>query len=122
MVADDYRDGLISKRTVEQIYHVVIDEARKAANLEATTAARTAERNKRKKLGKPYAEFIKGWETEHPPAHLPFYGSWKDPTVIYRGTPTDTCPADAIVGVMMPDPKDVRIAQLEAKLAQQEKA
>jgi N-methylhydantoinase B/oxoprolinase/acetone carboxylase alpha subunit len=120
-VADDYRDGLISKRTVEQIYHVVIDEARKAANLEATTAARTAERNKRKKLGKPYAEFIKGWETEHPPAHLPFYGSWKDPTVIYRGTPTDTCPADAIVGVMMPDPKDVRIAQLEAKLAQQEK-
>ncbi|MBX9793984.1 MAG: hydantoinase B/oxoprolinase family protein, partial [Burkholderiaceae bacterium] len=117
MVADDYRDGLISQRTVEHIYHVVIDEATRAADLEATKASRAAERAKRKQLGKPYAEFVKGWETERPPAHLPFYGSWKDPRVIHRGTPTDTCPSDAIVGVMMPDPKDVRIAQLEAQLA-----
>ncbi len=38
--------------------------------------------------------------------------------MIYRGSPTDSCPADAIVGVMMPDPKDVRIRQLENQLEQ----
>lgn len=117
-VASDYRDGLISRRTVEHIYHVVVDEATGAADIEATKAARDAERARRKQRGKPYAEFVKQWETEHPPAHLPFYGSWKDRNLIYRGSPDDTCPADAIVGVMMPDPKDVRIAQLEARIAQ----
>jgi N-methylhydantoinase B/oxoprolinase/acetone carboxylase alpha subunit len=116
-VASDYRDGLISRRTAEHIYHVVIDEATRAADIEATRAARDAERARRKQRGKPYAEFVRQWETERPPAHLPFYGSWKDRNLIYRGSPDDTCPADAIVGVMMPDPKDVRIAQLEARIA-----
>lgn len=117
MVVEDFRNGLISMRTVVKIYHVVIDETTKAVDLPATKAARDQERQRRKRLGKPYAEFIKQWETEHPPAHLPFYGSWKDRNTIYRGSAADTCPADAIVGVMMPNPKDVRIAQLEAKLA-----
>ena len=96
---------------------MVIDETTKAVDASATLAARAAERASRKKRGKPYAEFVKGWETEKPPAHLPFYGSWKDPTLIFRGSPDDTCPSNAIVGVMMPNPKDVRIAQLEAELA-----
>jgi acetone carboxylase alpha subunit len=117
-VANDYRDGLISRRTVERIYHVVVDETTRAVDADATRAARDAERAQRRRRGVPYAEFVKKWETEHPPAHLPFYGSWKDRNVIYRGSPGDTCPADAIVGVMMPDPKDVRIAQLEAQLAE----
>jgi hypothetical protein len=103
-------------RTVQEIYHVVLDEASNAVDQAATEQARASERAMRRKRGKPYAEFVKNWEKDTPPAHLPFYGSWKDRDVIYRGTPDDTCPADAIQGVMMPDPKDVKIARLEAEL------
>lgn len=119
-VAEDYRNGLISRRTVESIYHVVIDEASKAVDPAATTAARTAERDARKARGKPYAEFVREWETAAPPAGVPFYGSWRDRSVIYRGLPDDTCPADDIRSVMMPDPKDVKIAALEKRLAEAE--
>ncbi len=83
-----------------------------------TSAAREAERRARLDRGKPYAEFVAEWETDLPPADVPFYGSWNDRRVLHRGTQEDTCPADAIVPVMMPDPKDVRIAALEAELAE----
>lgn len=119
-VADDYRNGLISRRVAEQIYHVVIDEKTNAVLPEETIAAREVARNSRKRLGKPFAEFVKQWETEKPPAHLPFYGSWNDPKTIHRGTPDDTCPADAIVPVMMPNPKDVEIGRLKTKIAELE--
>lgn len=116
LVAEDFRNGLISMRTVSNIYHVMLDPATKAVDEDGTRRARAAERVKRMRLGKPYDEFVKDWETSHPPAHLPFFGSWKDRDVIYRGSASDTCPANAMVGVMMPNPKDVRIAQLEAML------
>lgn len=115
-VAKDYRDGLISMRTVQEIYHVVLDEKTGAVDPVSTETARKAERKMRKSRGKPYHQFVKEWETDKPPAHLPFYGSWKDRDVIYRGSPDDTCPADNIVSVRMPDPRDVRIAELEAEL------
>ncbi|MBX9607916.1 MAG: hydantoinase B/oxoprolinase family protein [Gammaproteobacteria bacterium] len=115
-VAREYLDELISMNTVNNIYHVVLDAESGAVDQAATAARRQAERDKRKRLGKPYKEFVKSWETEHPPEHLPYYGSWKDKALIYRGSRHDTCPADAIVPVMMRDPKDVRIEQLEAEL------
>jgi hypothetical protein len=95
----------------------VIDEDTGAIDAGATEAARTAEREARKQRGKPYHEFVAGWQTDKPPADVPYYGSWDDRRVLYRGTPDDTCPADAIEPIMMPDPKDVRIAALEAEIA-----
>ena len=90
---------------------------KRSVDVEATQKARDAEREKRKARGKPYKEFVKQWQTDTPPADVPFYGSWDDRDTIYMGTPDKTCPADAIEPVMMPDPKDVRIAQLESELA-----
>jgi len=116
MVAEDYRNGLISKRTVENIYHVVLDYDAKAVLPEQTEEARRAEREQRKRQGKPYHEFVREWVKPKPPAHLPFFGSWDDRTVLYRGSPDDTCPADKIEPVMMPDPKDLEIARLKAQL------
>ncbi len=117
LVSKDYLDGLISMRPVREIYHVVLDEKTGAVDVEATQKERDAEREKRKAQGKPYKEFVKGWETDKPSGDVPFYGSWKDRDTIYLGTPDKTCPADAIQSVMMPDPKDVRIAKLEAEIA-----
>lgn len=116
LVAKDFRDGLISMRTVQQIYHVVLNEETGAVDAPATERAREAEREMRKARGKPYREFVREWETERPPAHLPFYGSWKERDLIYRGGPDDTCPASDIRPVVMPNPKDVRIAELEEAL------
>lgn len=116
LVSKDYLDGLISMRPVKEIYHVVLDEKTGAVDVEATQKARDAEREKRKARGKPYKEFVKGWETDKPSGDVPFYGSWDDRGTIYMGRPDKTCPADAIQSVMMPDPKDVRIAKLEAEI------
>lgn len=116
LVSKDYGDKLISMRTVQNIYHVVLDEQTGAVDVDATKKARDAERAMRKARAKPYHEFVKEWETAKPPSNVPFYGSWKDRTLIYRGSPGDTSPADAISPIMMPNPKDVRISQLEAEL------
>ncbi len=116
LVSKDYLDGLISMRPVKEIYHVVLDEKTGAVDVEATQKARDAEREKRKARGKPYKEFVQGWETDKPSGEVPFYGSWDDRGTIYMGSPDKTCPADAIQSVMMPDPKDVRIAKLEAEI------
>ncbi|MSR14207.1 MAG: acetone carboxylase subunit alpha [Gammaproteobacteria bacterium] len=117
LVSKDYLDELISMRSARTVYHVVLDEKSGAVDVAATEQARKAERENRKRRGKPYREFLKEWETPEPPRTVPFYGSWKDKALIYRGTPDDTCPADAIVPIIMPNPKDVRIAALEAELA-----
>jgi acetone carboxylase, alpha subunit len=65
----------------------------------------------------PYQEFVKQWETATPPTDVPFYGSWKDRETIYLGSPDQSCASDAIQLVMMPDPKDDRIAALEKEIA-----
>ena len=115
-VAADLKDGLISAGTARDIYHVVLDAETGAIDGEATQRARDAERERRKARGRPFAEFCAEWTKPEPPAHLPFYGSWDDRGKIYRGSAADWCPADAIESVTMPDPKDVRIAELEAEL------
>ena len=117
LVAKDYLDGLISMRPVQEIYHVILDEKTGAVDEDATAKARDTERQKRKARGKPYKDFVKEWQTDKPPSDVPFYGSWDEIETIYLGTPDKTCANDAIESVMMPDPKDVRIAALEAELA-----
>ena len=116
-VSEEYLDELISLNTVKNIYHVVLDEVTGAIDTTATEAARKAERQLRISRGKSYDEFVAGWETEFPPADIPYYGSWKERDLLYLGNRESTCPADNIVSVMMRDPKDVRIEQLEQELA-----
>jgi acetone carboxylase alpha subunit len=115
-IAKDWSDGIVSKRTIETVYHVVMNYNTGAIDQGATDKARAAERKARLKRGKPFKEFAAEWTRQAPPEGLPFYGSWDDPTVLFLGTPDKTCPADAIEPVMMPDPKDVEIAALKAEL------
>lgn len=118
MVMTDLRDGLISHDVAQRIYRVVYDEETLALDTEATEAARAAEREDRKRRGLSYDEFMARHVDDRPPAYPAFYGCWNDERgTIYHGSPDHSTAADAIEPVIMPDPKDVRIAELEALLA-----
>jgi hypothetical protein len=47
---------------------------------------------------------------------VPFYGSWDDRDVIFVGSRSDVVARAQAQGVVMPDPKDVRIAEMEQRL------
>ncbi|HBI04743.1 MAG TPA: acetone carboxylase subunit alpha, partial [Paenibacillaceae bacterium] len=83
---------------------------------EKTEEARRKEREDRKKRGIAYQEFVKNWVTDTPPANLPFYGSWKEKNVIYAGSPDNYMTEGNLKAVWLPNPKDVRIAELETEL------
>jgi acetone carboxylase alpha subunit len=123
-VMQDIEDDLISVDTAREIYKVVFDDRTLLADEVATHALRAAERQERLRRGKPYDEFLREWQTPEPPAALPYFGSWDDPRVIY-GTSAGQrvkMDADKLVSMYMLNPKDVRIAQLEAELKQARKS
>jgi len=112
----DLSEGLISDWVAKNIYRVVYDERTQSVDPAATQKARDEERAQRKRRGKPYAEFVKQWNRGEPPRDVPFFGCWDDKDTIYMGTPDRKIPRAEMTGVMMPDPKDVRIHQLEEEL------
>lgn len=118
LVIKDLNEKLISHDVARDIYKVVYDPETLALDAEGTRQARDRAREERKRAGLPYNEFVKKWVTDEPPEGLPFYGSWgSDRQRIYAGGPDMKMDADAIQPVMMPNPKDVRIAELEAEVA-----
>ena len=62
-------------RPAKEIYFVVYDEEQLVVDVEATKAARDAERKRRIARSKPYDEFVKTWTKPAPPDYLPYYGS-----------------------------------------------
>ena len=80
MVAEDVRQGYITLDVAERIYGVVMDPETLDVDLKATQARREAEREARKKRGKPFDEFIQQWLAKKPkPEILKYYGSWPEP-------------------------------------------
>jgi len=122
MVIKDLEQDLISDWTATNIYRVVYDPQNYVVDDDATEQARQAERERRKERGVPFKEFVRLWVTDAPPASLPFYGSWADRGEIfaggYAGQPHVRMRADAIEAVMVPHPREVRIAELEAAVVE----
>lgn len=119
LVIKDIEEDLISHDTAREIFKVVFDPRTLIVDVEATDAARAAERKSRLARGKPFDQFVAEFVTPEPPEHLPYYGSWDDPAVIY-GTSAGKrvkMPADQIQSMFMPNPKDVKIGKLEAEVA-----
>ncbi|NTV09416.1 MAG: acetone carboxylase subunit alpha, partial [Zoogloea sp.] len=117
-VIRDIEEGLMSAGVAERLYKVKFDPATLAINHDATAAARDAERKDRIARGVPYAEFIKSWNQPKPPAHLQYFGCWGDDVeTLYMGAPDKFRQSDKPTPNYMPHPKDVRIAELEARLA-----
>lgn len=119
LVIKDLEEDLISHESARELFHIVYDARTLTVDEEATRAAREAERDARRKRGRPFREFVADWVRPAPAEHMPYYGSWDDPALIYAGQGAQrvTMRQGQVHGVMMADPKDVRIAQLEAELA-----
>jgi len=117
-VIKDIEEGLLSPDIAERLYKVVFDRATLAIDFEATKEARQAERKARISRSKPYSEFIKEWNKPKPPSYLQYFGCWGDDiSVLYMGSPDKIRDASEPRPNYMPHPKDVRIAELEQKLA-----
>ncbi len=124
LVMKDLREDLISHDSAENIYKVVYDQATLRVDAEATQAKRAAERAARKARGRRFDEFCAEWIKPEPPADIAYFGSWGDDSVLYAGIGATRVKMDAnnVQGVWLPDPREVRIAELEAKLATYEHA
>ncbi len=118
LVMKDIAEDLMSPAVARSVYHVVFDETTLTLDRAATDTARAAERKARIARGRPFDEFVAQWVTPEPPEHIPYFGSWDDPAEIYAGIPGARIKTSAAqqTGVMMPNPKDVKIAALEAEL------
>ncbi|TJY63271.1 acetone carboxylase subunit alpha [Sinimarinibacterium sp. CAU 1509] len=119
LVMKDLEENFISDETARDIYKVVFDAATEVVDEEATARRRAEEREARKARGVPFDEFVKTWVTPEPPAHLPYMGCWDDPSEvygIYAGQRVKMQGPD-LTSQFMLNPKDVRIAELEAELA-----
>jgi acetone carboxylase, alpha subunit len=120
LVMKDLAEDLISHETAWDIYRIVYERSSLVVDSEATQVARHRERKARIARGKPFDEFCKEWVTAEPPSAVPYFGSWDDSRVIYADDHgiRIKMDANALRGVVMPDPKDLLIQQLEAQLAQ----
>jgi N-methylhydantoinase B/oxoprolinase/acetone carboxylase alpha subunit len=79
LVMDDVRKGITSPWAATNVYRVAFDEETLEVNLEGTRRLREEERNRRRKQGKPYHEFMKEWLERKPSDHiLRSYGPWPE--------------------------------------------
>jgi len=125
LIIKDIEEGLLSREAAERVYKVVYNPETLVLDREGTIKARQAERDARKKRGLPYKDFVKKWVKDEPPADLPYYGSWgADRETIYAGpfggVPRTTMSASDIQPIYMPNPRDVKIATLEARIKELE--
>jgi N-methylhydantoinase B/oxoprolinase/acetone carboxylase alpha subunit len=124
LVMKDLAEDLMSHENARDIYQVVYDERTLIVDVEATRRRREDYRAARIRRGKPFDEFCRDWVTAEPPADVPYLGCWDDPTKIYASSAGRRVlmDADKLQGVFMLNPKDVRIAELEAQVAQLQRA
>jgi N-methylhydantoinase B/oxoprolinase/acetone carboxylase alpha subunit len=115
-VMADLREDLISDWTAREIYRVVYEERTRSVAIEETARMRAQERERRTQRGRPYDEFVREWVTAAPPKGVPYFGAWDHGELIYLGDPTQTAARGASRGVTMPNPREVRIAELEQRL------
>jgi len=117
LVIKDIEEELISQETANEIYKVFYNPDTLVLDMDKTNKEREKERENRKKRGVPFDEFLKTWEKDEPPEHLPFYGSWKEEGIVYAGSPDEKMKSGELKGVWMPDPNEVKIAELEKEIA-----
>jgi N-methylhydantoinase B/oxoprolinase/acetone carboxylase alpha subunit len=117
-VMRDIEEGLISADVAWRIYRVKYDAATLVVDERATADARGQLRRERIAASLPFHEFTRQWTQPGPSPALPYYGSWEDPSMVYAGSPDRYHPAGKVnPPVIVPNPLEVRIADLERELS-----
>lgn len=115
LVVKDLEEGLISHTTASSLYGLVYDEKTLAADLEATAERRDAIRRARIEKGLSWDAFMATRVKAQPPEGVPFFGAWNDSKELYCGPFGKALPGE-LPPIILPDPKDVEIQELKAKL------
>ncbi|WP_327371014.1 hydantoinase B/oxoprolinase family protein [Streptomyces sp. NBC_01217] len=117
----------ISDKVARDIFAVAYDPATFVLDVEGTRALRARARKDRLERGKPYAEFVKEFVTSEPSDELHYYGSWGDDTEELTATVFGidgpqrvTAPIGQLPIIMLPDRRDLKVAQLEARVRELE--
>jgi N-methylhydantoinase B/oxoprolinase/acetone carboxylase alpha subunit len=121
LVMQDIEDAILSADVARDIYAVVFDEQTRLVDQAATSALRAEVRKARVARGRPFDQFCQEWVKPEPDPALPFFGAWGDNRGPLLARPPGAEPivmqADAVQGVMLSNPKDRRIAELEEQVA-----
>ena len=115
----DLEEDLISNATARDVFKVVYDEKSRLVDIEGTEALRAEERKARIARSKPFDAFVADWVTPEPPAEIPFMGCWDRQDEVYGVMLGNRVKmnGNALQSQFMLNPKDVRIAELEAEVA-----
>ncbi|WP_269620704.1 hydantoinase B/oxoprolinase family protein [Zhongshania sp. BJYM1] len=116
LVIKDLEEGLIREETAMDLYGVVYDPDTYAIDDAATVERRKSILKGRLAKGVSWDEFMATRVKPEPPATVPFFGSWNNSEELYCGPFGKALPS-ALPPIILPDPKDVEIQQLKAKLA-----
>ncbi len=126
-VVKDAELNRITAKVARDIFAVVYDEETFRLDTDATKELRAQGRKDRIRRGKPYQEFVDEWVTEEPPADLLYFGSWGDDTEELTATVFEIdgprrvkATIDELPIIMIPDRREVKIASLEARVAELE--
>ena len=121
-VLKDVEDELLSVSLAQEIYKIIIDPQTLILDESASILARQQEREERKRRGQPYKDFCEQWVKPAPSDDLPYMGSWGDTNDEITASPPGEkryrMKADEMTGVMLSNPKDRRINELEKEMAQ----
>ena len=118
--------GRITQKVAEDIFGVVYDPVNFRLDVEATNAKRDAARKARLERGKPFDEFCKEFVQDEPLADVHYYGSWGDVEELTAtvftidGPERVVAPLAELPPIMIPDRREVKIGQLEARIAELE--
>jgi acetone carboxylase, alpha subunit len=126
-VVKDVELNRITDHVAREIFAVAYDPTTFVLDVEGTTELRAQARKARLARGKPYAEFVKEFVTPEPPKDLLYYGSWGDDTENLTATVFDidgpkrvTAPVGKMPIIMLPDRRDLKVAELEARVRELE--
>jgi hypothetical protein len=126
-VVKDVELKRISEKVARDIFAVAFDPDTFILDAEGTKELRVQARQDRIRRGKPYAEFIEEFVTDEPAEGLLYYGSWGDDTEELTATVFGidgpqrvTAPIAEMPIVMLPDRRDLKVAQLEARVRELE--
>jgi hypothetical protein len=126
-VVRDVELNRISDKVAREIFAVAYDPKSFVLDVAGTEELRSQARTARLERGKPYAEFVKEFVTSEPPKELRYYGSWGDDTDKLTATVFDidgpkrvAVPVSQMPIILLPDRRDLKVAELEARVRELE--